>query len=198
MPEGGGALGLQAVALMTNAWKVRLVYNKRQEMLQLNLPHGAMEVRGRSAAECLQIVDTRLAEIRRGERRLVHADAGRLYGRVRGGGFKLSYRLTHLVHSGAIVLVADASDSAEGCLITYRSRIQRVTLAFWIVWSIALLAVIALSLVAPDPDIASRVTLSAAILALVPVIVIMSFRRGRTDVEVAIKELRGWLGMKVT
>lgn len=159
------------------------------------LPSGRILIRGRTVDSCAEFLRERFRSVRKGEIPLKTVEVGRVDGRVHGADqFSMSYRLAHLVHSGALVVVGRIEDAPDGCVIMYRTRVQRVTLLFWIVWIAALLAVIVLSLGAPDSASTSRVMLSTVIVLLVPVLVGMSLKRGRQDVNTVITELVSWFG----
>lgn len=163
--------------------------------MSLRLPSGRIVIRNQTAESCAAFLRERFQSVRKGEVPLKTVEVGRVDGRIHHDGtFTMSYRLAHLVHSGALVVVGKIEDVMEGCVITYHTRIQRVTLAFWIIWIVALLAVIVLSLGAPDSASSSRVMLSTVIVLLVPVLVGMSLKRGRQDVDTVVTELISWFG----
>lgn len=137
--------------------------------MSLRLPSGRIVIRNQTAESCAAFLRERFQSVRKGEVPLKTVEVGRVDGRIHHDcTFTMSYRLAHLVHSGALVVVGKIEDVTEGCVITYHTRIQRVTLAFWIIWIVALLAVIVLSLGAPDSASTSRVMLSTVIVLLVP------------------------------
>lgn len=156
-------------------------------------PKGEIHLRRWTAQECLRFLDERFTAVRKGVYRLHFVQAGRLDGRLQSHGrFRLVYRLTTAIHSGVLVLRGSVVDAPDGCTIRYATHVQRLTLAFWIIWTLALLGVIALSFLAPGAGSSSRVMLVAVILLLVPPLIVASVRRGRQDVEVALAELRSW------
>ena len=161
--------------------------------MSLRLPSGRIVIRNQTAESCAAFLRERFQSVRKGEVPLKTVEVGRVDGRIHHDGtFTMSYRLAHLVHSGALVVMGRIENAAEGCVITYHTRIQRVTLAFWIIWIVALLAVIVLSLGAPDSASSSRVMLSTVIVLLVPILVGMSLKRGRQDVNTVVTELISW------
>lgn len=163
--------------------------------MSLQLPSGRILIRNQTAESCSEFLRERFHSVRKGEVSLNTVEVGRVDGRIHHDGrFTMGYRLAHLVHSGTLVIVGTIKNVTEGCEISYRTRIQRVTLTFWIVWIAALLAVIMLSLGTPDSASTSRIMLSTVIILLVPILVGMSLKRGRQEIKTVVTELVSWFG----
>ncbi len=161
------------------------------------LPGGEIQVRGWSPDQCVGVIAERIAEVEAGDRPLLHVRRGTLVGKVLAGNrFSLRPRSSS-AFGGAFVFDARAEDAPGGCVVRYASRLEPLSVVFWIGWFLAIIASLLLGVLNPEPR-SYRPWVLVLILAAFIAITYRSLLDSRRSVHATRAELVGWLGDRVT
>ena len=153
---------------------------------------GKLVLSGHTPQRCIKTIDQKLETFAAGKATPRNVPRGRFAGAVRSDGrFRLGIRGSSPL-GGLFWLRGTIEETDGGAEIIYHKSLDFLAAGFWVLWTAVLVAALTFTMQFPDPFSDVRTLMLLVVAAFVPVLLWLSVKRSREDIDVTHAELSSW------